>query len=143
MGQSQHLFGRNVGLEEVDDGVWNVYFGPLKLGRLLERHMRIEDALGRLKRHSRLRLAWSPTRPPAREPRGVYEGTARAPVDKSTCTLPMHRENRRLPVSPMSPDFSVTYLPDRSARPRWPYLSKLRTAMLPSSVRIIWPIFPS
>ena len=40
--------GEYVGLEEIDDGVWNVYFGPLKLGRLLERHMRIEDALGRL-----------------------------------------------------------------------------------------------
>jgi len=40
-----------VGLEEIDDGIWNVYFGPLKLGRLLERHMRIEDAYGRLKRH--------------------------------------------------------------------------------------------
>ena len=26
----------------------NVYFGPLKLGRLLERHMRIEDEFGRL-----------------------------------------------------------------------------------------------
>ncbi|MGH7351651.1 MAG: hypothetical protein ACREJJ_04665 [Candidatus Methylomirabilales bacterium] len=34
-----------VGLEEIDEGVWNVYFGPLKLGRLLEKHMRIEDAL--------------------------------------------------------------------------------------------------
>ena len=33
--------GEYVGLEEIDDGVWNVYFGPLKLGRLLERHMRI------------------------------------------------------------------------------------------------------
>ena len=44
--------GEYVGLEEIDDGVWNVYFGPLKLGRLLERHMRIEDALGRLKRHN-------------------------------------------------------------------------------------------
>ena len=43
--------GEYVGLEEIDDGIWNVYFGPLKLGRLLERHMRIEDALGRLKRH--------------------------------------------------------------------------------------------
>lgn len=43
--------GEHVGLEEIDDGVWNVYFGPLKLGRLLERHMRIEDAYGRLKRH--------------------------------------------------------------------------------------------
>ena len=43
--------GEYVGLEEIDDGVWNVYFGPLKLGRLLERHMRIEDDYGRLKRH--------------------------------------------------------------------------------------------
>ena len=43
--------GEHVGLEEIDDGVWNVYFGPLKLGRLLEKHMRIEDTLGRLKRH--------------------------------------------------------------------------------------------
>jgi putative transposase len=43
--------GEYVGLEEIDEGVWNVYFGPLKLGRLLERHMRIEDAYGRLKRH--------------------------------------------------------------------------------------------
>jgi putative transposase len=36
--------GQYVGLEEIDDGIWNVYFGPLHLGRLLERHMRIEDA---------------------------------------------------------------------------------------------------
>ena len=43
--------GEYVGLEEIDDGVWNVYFGPLKLGRLLEKHMRIEDEYGRLKRH--------------------------------------------------------------------------------------------
>ena len=35
----------------IDDGVWTVYFGPLKLGRLLEKHMRIEDAFGRLKCH--------------------------------------------------------------------------------------------
>ena len=43
--------GEYVGLEEIDDGIWNVYFGPLKLGRLHERHMRIEDAYGRLTRH--------------------------------------------------------------------------------------------
>lgn len=36
--------GEYVGLEEIDDGVWNVYFGALKLGRLLERKMKIEDA---------------------------------------------------------------------------------------------------
>jgi transposase InsO family protein len=43
--------GEYVGLEEIDDGIWNVYFGALRLGRLHERHMRIEDIYGRLKRH--------------------------------------------------------------------------------------------
>jgi transposase InsO family protein len=42
--------GEYVGLEEIDNGLWNVYFGPLKLGRLNERHMRIEDQYGRLMR---------------------------------------------------------------------------------------------
>jgi putative transposase len=42
--------GDYVGLEEIDDRVWNVYFGPLKLGRFLEPHHRIEDAYGRLQR---------------------------------------------------------------------------------------------
>jgi len=43
--------GEYVGLEEIDNEIWNVYFGPLRLGRLLERHMKIEDAFGRLSRH--------------------------------------------------------------------------------------------
>jgi putative transposase len=43
--------GAAVGLEDIDDGVCNVSFGPLQLGRLLERHRRIEDAYGRLTRH--------------------------------------------------------------------------------------------
>lgn len=42
--------GEYVGLEEIDDGIWNVYFGPHKLGRFHERKMRIEDAYGRLNR---------------------------------------------------------------------------------------------
>jgi transposase InsO family protein len=50
---SRVCIGEYIGLEEIDNGVWNVYFGPLKLGRFLERHMRIEDAYGRLKRHNR------------------------------------------------------------------------------------------
>lgn len=45
-------FGEYVGLEEIGDGIWTVYFGPLKLGRLLERHMRIEDQYGRLHRRT-------------------------------------------------------------------------------------------
>jgi putative transposase len=43
--------GEYVGLEEINDGIRNVYFGPLKLGRLHERRMRIEDAYGRLYRN--------------------------------------------------------------------------------------------
>ena len=43
--------GEYVGLEEIEDGVWNIYFGALRLGRLLERKMKIEDAYGRLYRH--------------------------------------------------------------------------------------------
>lgn len=48
---STACIGEYVGLEEIDNGIWNVYFGPLKLGRLIERHMTIEDAFGRLSRH--------------------------------------------------------------------------------------------
>jgi putative transposase len=47
---SHVCIGAYVGLEAMDDGVWNVSFGPLTRGRLLERHRRVEDAYGRLKR---------------------------------------------------------------------------------------------
>jgi putative transposase len=48
---SRICVGAYVGREAIDDGVWNVDFGLLTLSRLLERHMRIEDVYGRLKRH--------------------------------------------------------------------------------------------
>jgi putative transposase len=48
---SHTCVGADVGLEDIDDGVWNVYFGPLTRGRWLERHLRIEDADARLTRH--------------------------------------------------------------------------------------------
>jgi hypothetical protein len=44
------LVGEHVGLEPVDDGQWDVYYGVKKLGRLHERHMRIEDHLGQFRR---------------------------------------------------------------------------------------------
>ncbi len=47
---SSTCVGEYVGLEEIDNGIWNVYFGPLKLGRLHEKHMRIVDASGNLTR---------------------------------------------------------------------------------------------
>ena len=42
--------GEDVGLEEIDTGVWHGDVGPLKRGRLLERDRRLEDADGRRKR---------------------------------------------------------------------------------------------
>lgn len=41
------LAGEFVGLEEVGDGLWDVYFGPVRLGRMDERILRIEDHKGR------------------------------------------------------------------------------------------------
>lgn len=37
----------SVGREEVGDGIWDVYPGPLRLGQMDERTRKIEDALGR------------------------------------------------------------------------------------------------
>jgi len=43
-----HLLGRlYVGLEEVGDGVWSVFFGPVHLGWLDERDYRIMDVTGK------------------------------------------------------------------------------------------------
>jgi putative transposase len=38
---SHPCIGAYVGLEDIDDGIWMVYFGPLTRGRWLERHRRI------------------------------------------------------------------------------------------------------
>lgn len=46
--------GAHIGLEEVDNEVWDVYFGPLRIGRFYERLMRIQDDAGRLFRHQKL-----------------------------------------------------------------------------------------
>lgn len=49
---SSTLIGEYVGLEAIDDGLWDVYFGVKKIGRLHERQMRIEDHLGQLRRRA-------------------------------------------------------------------------------------------
>ena len=46
------LAGEYVGLEEVGDGLWDVYFGPVKLGRMDERTRRITDHKGRTVRRA-------------------------------------------------------------------------------------------
>ncbi len=43
---SHTLEGQYVGLEEVDDGIWDVYFGHVRLGQMDERTFTITDALG-------------------------------------------------------------------------------------------------
>lgn len=48
------LVGEYVGLEEVGDGIWDVYYGPIRLGQLNERKHYIEDALGRKARQKRI-----------------------------------------------------------------------------------------
>ena len=53
------LGGEYVGLEEVDNDFWDVYFGLLKLGRFNERTTRIEDHLGRTQRRKKV-LPMSP-----------------------------------------------------------------------------------
>jgi putative transposase len=45
---SAACIGQYIGFEEIDDGLWNVYLGALKLGRFDERLGRIEDVYSRL-----------------------------------------------------------------------------------------------
>jgi putative transposase len=44
--------GEYIGLEEIDEGIWEVYYRPLRIGRFHERLGRIEDAHCRLNRHN-------------------------------------------------------------------------------------------
>jgi len=53
-GVSHTCRGQYVGLEEFDYELWDVYFGPAKLGRFHERKIRIEDAFGKLRRITRM-----------------------------------------------------------------------------------------
>jgi transposase InsO family protein len=51
---SHVLSGEYVGLEEIDNGIWEVHFGPVRLGRLDERDSKIEDDQGRKTRSDRV-----------------------------------------------------------------------------------------
>jgi len=53
---SHTMAGENIGLEAVDDGVWNIYFGHLELGRFDERQRRVIDRLGKKKRRERRKV---------------------------------------------------------------------------------------
>ncbi len=51
---SHLLEGQYIGLEEVGDGVWDVYFSNVRLGQMDERLLRVEDALGRRMRNPKV-----------------------------------------------------------------------------------------
>ena len=51
---SHLLEGQYIGLEEVADGIWDVYFSTVRLGQMDERLLRVEDALGRRMRNPKL-----------------------------------------------------------------------------------------
>jgi len=52
-GTTSHVLAEEyVGLEEVDNGFWNVYFRPLHLGRLNEEDLSLRNHLGRKSRKS-------------------------------------------------------------------------------------------
>ena len=50
-----HVLGEEyVGFDEVDDGLWEVFYGPVRLGRFNERDSKIEDDRGRKYRKNML-----------------------------------------------------------------------------------------
>ena len=51
---SQVLGGEYIGLEEIDNDIWSVYYGPIELGRFHEQELVIEDALGRKERRRKV-----------------------------------------------------------------------------------------
>jgi hypothetical protein len=54
---SQTLGREPIGLVEIDDGEWDVYFGRLRLGPFHERTYVIEDAHGHHRRRNHLRVS--------------------------------------------------------------------------------------
>lgn len=50
---SHIIAGQYIGFEEVDENRWDVFYGPLCIGRFHEDKLRIEDAYGKLKRRNR------------------------------------------------------------------------------------------
>ena len=48
---SHLLEGQYIGLEEVGDGIWDVYYSTVRLGQMDERLLRVEDAFGRSMRN--------------------------------------------------------------------------------------------
>ncbi len=53
---STTLIGKNVGLEELGEGFWRVFFRNKFLGDFDEKTLRIQNELGRLKRNNVKRM---------------------------------------------------------------------------------------
>ncbi len=51
---SHLLEGQYIGLGEVDDGIWDVYYSTVRLGQMDERLLKVEGALGRRMRNPKV-----------------------------------------------------------------------------------------
>ena len=51
---SHLLEGQYIGLEEVGNGIWDVYYSTVRLKQMDERLLRVEDALGRRMRNPKV-----------------------------------------------------------------------------------------
>jgi putative transposase len=77
----QLLTGEDIGLEEIDDGMWNVFFGPVYLGRFDERT---------------LRFIVTTTRQPAVEAAGLVDA-------QTASTKSLENAQSAFPTAPTSP----------------------------------------
>ena len=51
---SHLLEGQYIGLQEVGDGIWDVYYSRVRLGQMDERILKVEDAMGRRMRNPKM-----------------------------------------------------------------------------------------
>jgi len=78
----QVLTGEDLGFEEIDDGLWNVFFGPVRLGRFDERTLRLTAHM-------------TAAQPPVE---------AAGPVDAHhASTRPLENAHRAFPTAPTRP----------------------------------------
>jgi hypothetical protein len=86
---SQTCKGQYLGLEEIEENVWDVFYGPIKLVRFHEDKMRIEDEHGRLERQRRKTRKVLPrclddfaSQVPGHSPKGAVNNTAAVPTKR-------------------------------------------------------------
>ncbi len=104
------LIGEDVGLEPIDDGLWDLHFGPVRLGRFDERRHRIQPAsvLATTMNAGAWKLPdlWRQRT----RPQGPWKRTER--VFHSYHTLNHRHRYFLMDLLPMSPDIAGRPIPD-------------------------------